>query len=620
MAYMKDSTGRRLDTFEVTGRNPSNVATRLFGGRMSTITPGVAQTYQISTELAADFDAVRPIFANTGRFGFAMRAVAASVVGSEADLNNSAGTWAQGTRAGLTRIYAENSPGNGRVAYTTTDWIPLASIPRTDGGTKPLVIVRAYFPAYANLPVYGDGTDDFTNWATRNDGRIWASRAQAVEGVNNPANFTSTTNNSQSPIVGVQYLVRGKAVTVLATGASNTDGRGTYLGEGFAMPAIEDLTDAETTYEYANAGWAGQTRSIYTERTIDILGSEIRPDVLVLETGSGNDAPTTITTDIVNEFRAQRGRMIAEARRYGVPVVLWTWLPATEAVRPWGATDALRRAYNTECLELAGAGVVVVDAAAAVEGATTGSGQVELAPAYTTDGVHLNDAGNAAVADILKAGVVEASKQAAGNSRQPNSSRADAPVFLVTDTDAHVTKSGTWVYASSGAGSWTIPSVNPIKQNDSQAYEIQVRETAGPLTLTRTGGDTFQLGALSPSSIVVQPGQSVRLTPGNASSWCVAGLPTATIRRVKTDATAALSVTREFGLYVNTGAATTWTLPAVASNLGVEFTIKNRGTGAITLQRAGADNLYDTAAVTSVSIAAGASVTVVNDGTYWLKL
>jgi hypothetical protein len=40
-----------------------------------------------------------------------------------------------------------------------------------------------------------------------------------------------------------------------------------------------------------------------------------------------------------------------------------------------------------------------------------------------------------------------------------------------------------------------------------------------------------------------------------------------------------------------------------------------RGT---TAQRAGTDNLYDAATQTSISIAAGTTARVVNDGTYWL--
>lgn len=65
--------------------------------------------------------------------------------------------------------------------------------------------------------------------------------------------------------------------------------------------------------------------------------------------------------------------------------------------------------------------------------------------------------------------------------------------------------------------------------------------------------------------------------------------------------------------------ATTWTLPAISGNTGVELKIKNRGTVTLTITRAGTDQIYDTGLVTSVSILTGASATFVNDGTYWIK-
>jgi len=66
--------------------------------------------------------------------------------------------------------------------------------------------------------------------------------------------------------------------------------------------------------------------------------------------------------------------------------------------------------------------------------------------------------------------------------------------------------------------------------------------------------------------------------------------------------------------------ARTFTLPAVSGNTSVELVFKNRSTQTLTVQRAGSDQLYDTAAVNSISVAAGASARVINDGTYWLVI
>src|ERR1700722_26960 len=68
------------------------------------------------------------------------------------------------------------------------------------------------------------------------------------------------------------------------------------------------------------------------------------------------------------------------------------------------------------------------------------------------------------------------------------------------------------------------------------------------------------------------------------------------------------------------GSATVWTLPAVTGNTGQYFLIENRGSAAITLNAAGADHLWFLSSLTSVTIAVGASLQVLNDGTYWNTL
>jgi hypothetical protein len=69
--------------------------------------------------------------------------------------------------------------------------------------------------------------------------------------------------------------------------------------------------------------------------------------------------------------------------------------------------------------------------------------------------------------------------------------------------------------------------------------------------------------------------------------------------------------------YVYTGSGTTWTLPPVAGNTKSRVTVKNAGTGALTVQRAGSDNIFDTTTVTSVSLAVGDYKEFSCDGTYW---
>lgn len=71
------------------------------------------------------------------------------------------------------------------------------------------------------------------------------------------------------------------------------------------------------------------------------------------------------------------------------------------------------------------------------------------------------------------------------------------------------------------------------------------------------------------------------------------------------------------GDYVFNGSTTTWTLPALGSNFRTVYYIKNAGSGDITLNRAGSDNIYSTSSVTSYTIGAGTSIRLVGGVTFW---
>jgi hypothetical protein len=71
--------------------------------------------------------------------------------------------------------------------------------------------------------------------------------------------------------------------------------------------------------------------------------------------------------------------------------------------------------------------------------------------------------------------------------------------------------------------------------------------------------------------------------------------------------------------YVFTGTTTTWTLPDRASNPRQIYYIKNAGSGNITLNRAGSDQIYDTSAVTSLTITPGSAIILVAGTSYWYK-
>lgn len=97
------------------------------------------------------------------------------------------------------------------------------------------------------------------------------------------------------------------------------------------------------------------------------------------------------------------------------------------------------------------------------------------------------------------------------------------------------------------------------------------------------------------------------------------------VRNVVT-ASGAITLDAQTRINIFTGTTATWTLPLLSdatnfrNSTGAEITIKNRGSGTLTVQRNTSDNIYTTSSVTSFTIAAGTSARLVCDGTYWVVL
>lgn len=96
--------------------------------------------------------------------------------------------------------------------------------------------------------------------------------------------------------------------------------------------------------------------------------------------------------------------------------------------------------------------------------------------------------------------------------------------------------------------------------------------------------------------------------------------PTITAPHFKTSVvsgtTQTLDTTATVWIFSGSSAAT-WTLPALSGNTDLFYFIKNRGSATITLTRAGSDNLYTTASVTSLVINPGEAYEISNDGSFW---
>ena len=401
---------------------PSNVGMRIFGGRMEYpySDGGTAKTHHCVMSTALPFDAVRIVFSASNSVGVPITRAALCPLPTAADLNGSNLFWRQVTFNTASAGTIPSRSKNRRRTYLISDIIDISSVPRTDGGVYPLLAVRAFLgtPGTYTFLNNSSGSQDLRTWATHPSGRIHAMRLQDGDCVNFPLSFDSTENQRFSPIVGLIYYARGRVVNVAGFGDSITEGQGSYIGEGFGFPACLNLTEAAAdgvAYEWSNLAWAGMT--MYGNFSTGAIHDQVRDaatiklpiDIAVMPCGSPNvsaGSPPTLTNDIVSAQQRQPfSKMLAACRDLGALPIAWSWLPTNPAVFDFGASDAVRVAYNAEVAAWISHVGSWVDAAAILSGTTDADGQVNMLAGSTTDGVHPNDAGNALLVPAFQAAI-----------------------------------------------------------------------------------------------------------------------------------------------------------------------------------------------------------------------
>ena len=382
---------------------------KIFGGRVNTQDTG-NKTYEFAYELDArgpkQVGSVRAIMCQS-RAAASPGPIAGFVdlkyIGALADLDSAWG----GTNAlfsrGLAGAASMPAPGTtDRRSYAYTDQTRIVPVARTDGGTKPLVAARAFLGT-ASAAFLGTSGDSFTNWSTRAAG-LARQRVNSTAGDQRTAT-TGWTATSTGPVIGFSYNHLGPICNVVSIGDSITEGRSeTFLEENFTLLACEALNASgpATWVSHSNLGWSGQTSAQVLVNTRDMLRAGIVPDVLVFPAGSPNDVTTTITTAIVDAWRAYVADMLALCAEYRIVPVLWTILPTNYAVKPYAATDSLRIAYNSEIVALGSStGLTVVNMEPVFAGAVDGNGQTTLLT--SADGIHPNSTGNANAAVTMLA-------------------------------------------------------------------------------------------------------------------------------------------------------------------------------------------------------------------------
>ena len=392
-------------------------AIRIFGGRVAgACAVSTSQlTFETVIAIACPADAIRLVYA-FGQNGAGdavpvqVKSYAASVSSAtDVDIQDAASSAKPVTTGGkASSLFAPSATTTRRKLYRS-DWIALPSKERTDGGSGALYAIRSTLSTLSgsgSIVMLGNGNDSFANWENHPSGRIFRSRSKQAVDSGNWSGFTRANSSGAviSPVVGIEYMARGRVVSVAGFGDSITEGRGTYLGEGFGFPACVAMSSnaSGVPFEWSNLGWAGQGASQTFLQVQDCLDAGLVPGVAVLPVFTPNGFLSAPSEAAIESMRLYFGQAIDLLEKAGVDVIQWTGVSSSPSQFPVGAADGLRRALNRELLDAAARGVTVCDFAGRLDGEVDSSGQTQPRPGVLVDGIHPSDAGNASMAKALQ--------------------------------------------------------------------------------------------------------------------------------------------------------------------------------------------------------------------------
>jgi hypothetical protein len=353
-------------------------------------------TWHQLLSLAAPFDAIRIGLPNIA--ATALPGVIASVAPTNtlANVRDPQGaTWTRllfgGANAATLPASADPVVGN----VTWSDWATVASLPRTDGGAFPLVMVRVYNPL-AGYPII-NLTSLPVNFPTKfeavNGGRIVRYYGQtAVDGVTTPASFTTTALNVNYGMpIYVQYKTKTKVVTVYGCGDSIMSG---YDGEGrvgWSSRATYAASTASRPTEYCCGGMVAQPGSKYLGR-LSMLMNDIKPTVVPYMALSTND-PGCLTPTGTTLQKVQTNSLVALCAANGATPLVCSPLP-------WEFSNAAQQAEMAVMRNWVNALPVNVADLTPLHGTPYGRW---LTPTHTSDGTHPTELATTGISSLVAA-------------------------------------------------------------------------------------------------------------------------------------------------------------------------------------------------------------------------
>jgi hypothetical protein len=238
-------------------------------------------------------------------------------------------------------------------SFLISDWMPTASIPRADGGIRPLLLIRIYMP--------GDATHSWSYMSVPAGGSYQANAAQraafrnrvyqaAYSFSDNVANLNDNFSLSVASIIPyfyVQYKSRNGGITTMNVGDSISEC--TYMADTVSTwghRAASDVSTPDLPIQAINGGWSGKGTMQYWKQARNLM-TVIRPDVITYSSYSQNDAIYTRRTSQSQLIRASD--MLDYCTQNGITPICWTGTPVETASL---AADTERRYVNAQAMRM----------------------------------------------------------------------------------------------------------------------------------------------------------------------------------------------------------------------------------------------------------------------------
>lgn len=430
---------RRVLSRCLTGRsNAVALSNALFPANSNT--NGVTLRYRMG--MAADFDSVRVIIPNmhtSAQAGVKAAFGVSAALGGWATTAPTANNAGAATAAAPTNTEAVSGAGAALIqatfdgaatatlpaaidaanqcpSWSASDWVPIKSLARSDGGVFPLLDLVLFFPASgtASMAYTGASNSAWALWG-RDDmfsaGRVWRVWMNDGDCIATPANFTNATTSAAFVPVIIQYRSKTKGVSIVTFGDSIWDAHNvTYPGNGFAWQAALAMSSAARPVELCSMCAPGATtlqEMIRAESVMPLL----KPSVMAVQCASLNSFGTSLGSRTQQHGEGTVGTALALAAEHGSALVVGSMLPVTAGGKPWGATDSQRVALNA-ALNARDDDYTFINFSPYVDGVIN-SGQVEpLATLIQGDGQHFNDTGHTVMATPFREGVEQSLRQA----------------------------------------------------------------------------------------------------------------------------------------------------------------------------------------------------------------